>query len=134
MTILAASILPIRAQQSTTLEGSAQDTTLTGKNLIDACRLIANGTTPPADKSFQAGICLGELEALNWGAPGAYDENLRSCVPDGVTRQQLANVAVDYLDGNRDRLREPFEGLALESFAHSWPCPKTQGMFGKRLD
>jgi hypothetical protein len=127
--VLAALVFPIGAQQSITPTSTTWDAALRGDNLIDACRLIADGTAPTADKSFQAGICLGELAALNWGAPGVYDENLRSCVPTSVTRQELAKVLVDYLDQNRDRLREPFEGLALEALAHAWHCPEPRGWF-----
>jgi hypothetical protein len=102
--------------------------------LIDACRVIA-GTTPTEHKSLQEeGVCLGKIEALNWVAPMLYDENLRSCVPTDVTNVQMAKIIVAYLDQNADRLREPFDGLALEALAHAWRCPKNPGWFGKWLN
>lgn len=114
--------------------GAQQQNTPTGNDLINACRIVASGSVPNADSNFQAGICLGEIEALNWLAPGANDPNLRSCVPAEVTSQQLARVAVAYLDHNPDRLREEFQGLALEALAHAWPCPSTSGWLGRWLN
>jgi len=109
---------------------SAQHVLRTGNDLIAACRVVASGGTPNTGNAFQVGICLGELEALNWLAPGAADERIRSCVPATITTTQMAGVVVAYLDRNSDRLREPFEGLALEALADNWPCPPP-GWFGK---
>jgi hypothetical protein len=113
---------------------SAQEHAPNGIDLIEACRVIASGTTPTPENTLQVGICRGELEALNWYAPGAFDTRLRSCAPSEITSQQLAKTVVDYFDRIRDRLREPFEGLALEAFAHTWPCAEDaedHGWFGK---
>jgi hypothetical protein len=110
---------------------NAQERTPSGNDLIEACRSIAGGTIPTPDKSLQAGVCLGEIEALDWLAPGQEDERLRSCVPSSATRQQMAEVVVAYLDQNRDRLSEPFEGLALEALARMWPCKEEPGWFEK---
>jgi hypothetical protein len=97
--------------------------TQSGEEMVEACRIIADGIVPPANKTFQAGICLGEIEALNWVAPGLAGDPIRACVPADVTQQQLAKVVADYLEQNADRLREPFQGLALEALAGTWPCP-----------
>ena len=109
---------------------SAQQVLTTGNDLIAACSVVARGGTPNADNAVRVGICLGELEALNWLAPGAADERIRSCVPATITTTQMVGVVVAYLDRNSDRLREPFEGLALEALAETWPCPPS-GWFGR---
>jgi hypothetical protein len=96
--------------------------TQSGNEMVDACRMVADGTVPPPDKAFQAGICLGEIEALNWVAPGMLGGPIHACVPEDVTKRQLAKVVADYLQENADRLREPFQGLALEALAATWPC------------
>jgi hypothetical protein len=101
---------------------SAQEKRYSGNDLIDACRVVANGGSATADNALQVGVCLGEIEALNWYAPGAYDKNLRACPPAGVTKQQMAKIIVDYLGARPQRRSEPFEGLALEAWAHTWPC------------
>lgn len=112
---------------ATICAATAQEHTRSGSDLIEACRSLANGTAPTSDIRLQVGTCLGELQALHWYAPGVNDPNLRSCIPDGVTRQQMAKSVVAYLDRNSDRLGEPFEGLALEAFAHTWPCAEEPG-------
>ncbi len=119
-----------------TVVGSCGSVTLarqalkTGDDLLQGCKVIADGATPDAANSLEVGVCLGEIEALNWGAPGVNDENIRSCNPAVVTNKQMAEVIVDYLEQNPERRGEPFEGLALEALAHRWPCPSS-GRFGK---
>jgi hypothetical protein len=110
---------------------SAQELSKTGKDLVEACRALANGVTPTAVSAVQIGTCLGEIKALNWLAPGVADPNLRSCVPANVTDTEMAGTIVNYLDGNPDRLREPFQGLALQALAGTWPCPKPRGWFSR---
>jgi hypothetical protein len=112
----------------------AQEAPQSGNDLIGACRAIADGSAPAADTALRVGVCRGQIEALNWVAPGLMGDNIRSCVPTGVTRQEMAKAVVDYLDHNRDRLREPFEGLALEALSLKWPCPTTSRWFDKWLN
>lgn len=121
-------VLTLRVQVSA---ASAQELSKTGRDLVEACRALATGEKPPADNAFQIGTCLGEIKALNWLAPGVADPNLRSCVPANVTDIEIASIIVDYLDRNPDRLREPFQGLALEALAGTWPCPKPRSWFGR---
>jgi hypothetical protein len=90
-----------------------------GSDLIEACRAAASGSQPT---TAQAGVCVGEVSALAWLAPGQISDVIRSCVPDNVSPQQTVQAVVNYLDRNQDRLHEPFEGLALEALAQRWPC------------
>ena len=103
-------------------DNTVSDKTVSGKYLLEGCRVIAAGNAIITGESFQAGICLGEINALIWADAGHYDENIRSCVPDGTTAQQMARVIVAFFDKNPKRLSEPFEGLALEGLARTWPC------------
>jgi hypothetical protein len=93
--------------------------------MIDACRIIASGTALTPDNALRAGTCRGEIDAFNWIAPVIGDSSLRACVPTSVTQQQEAKVTVDFPAQNADRIREPFQGLALETLAGIWRCPKT---------
>jgi hypothetical protein len=104
----------------------AQQRTKSGNDMIEACRMFASGTASTPDNALQAGTCLGEIDALNWLAPVMEGESVRACVPTIATQQQMAKVVVDYLVQNADRLREPFQGLALEALADTWPCPKSK--------
>jgi predicted TIM-barrel enzyme len=125
-------LIVITAMATIACQAHAQEKTYKGNDLIEACRVVASGGTPSADNAVRVGACLGEIEALNWIAPGVRNENLSSCAPDEISKQQLAKIVVDYLDQNPDRRTEPFEGLALEAFAHKWPCPtRWFGWFGR---
>jgi hypothetical protein len=120
---IAAIVLPADAQQHTE----------NGSDMIEACRIIASGTALLLDNALRAGTCRGEIDALNWIAPVIGDSSLRACVPTSVTQQQEAKVIVDFLAQNADRIREPFQGLALEALAGIWPCPKDKPGLLRRL-
>jgi hypothetical protein len=112
----------------------------TGNDLLTACRLLADDTgvkndaNATADDPLHVGMCFGEIEALNWLAPGVPDPNLRSCVPADTTTAQMAKVIIRYLERRPERLREPFEGLALEALAHTWPCSRQGGWLATWLE
>ena len=93
-----------------------------GNDLLAACRVVSTGSTPTSENAQLVEVCLGEIEALDWAAPGMQNEKLQSCVPDDVTIKQVAKVIIDFLDQNPERRGEPFEGLALEALALTWPC------------
>lgn len=93
-----------------------------GNDLLPACRVVSNGTAPTAENAQLVGVCLGQIEALNWAAPGIQGEKLHACVPHEVTLQKMAQVIVEFFDQNPERRTEPFEGSALEALSHSWPC------------
>jgi hypothetical protein len=124
-------LLIMAASVAIAFSADAQEATQRGNDMVEACRIVASGNPPTADTAFQAGICLGEIEALNWIAPGLEGDVIRACVPPDVTRQQLAIVVANYLEHNADRLREPFQGLALEALAGTWPCQIKPGWLVK---
>jgi hypothetical protein len=124
LVVAIATVSPVDAQQNTE----------NGRDMIEACRIIASGDVPASDHALQAGTCLGELDALNWIAPVVGSDLIRACIPTTISQQQLAKVIVDFLDQNADRLREPFQGLALEAFAGRWPCAKHLGLVERLLD
>ena len=77
---------------ATVCAAEGQDQRISGNDLLDACRAAANGATP-SDSSLKVGMCLGELDALNWIMPGIYHEDVRSWhsraghkTPDGKGR------------------------------------------------
>lgn len=100
--------------------------TQNGNDMVEACRIVAEGEAPPPDEAYRTGICLGEIEALTWIAPGLAGDPIRACVPKWKEPQEIAKVVSDYLNKYPEQLREPFEGLALEAMADTWPCPRKQ--------
>jgi hypothetical protein len=91
--------------------------------LNEPCRAVGFGASIKAEDLMLVGVCLGEVESLNWAAQGLGNVKLRSCIPVGITRLEKLRVVVVYLDENHVRLNEPFEVLALEALAHGWPGP-----------
>ncbi|SEE38000.1 hypothetical protein SAMN05444161_5589 [Rhizobiales bacterium GAS191] len=90
--------------------------------LLEGCRIVASGATPPDGQMFRATMCMGKLEAVVFFA-SSIDTPNRSCPPRGVPDSQVAKVVVAYLDQNPARLHQVFLGLAYEAVAKAWPCP-----------
>ena len=111
----------------------AEPATHTGRDLVEACRRVTNHSQPSPSDNEDDGVCVGEIEALNWLAPGEIEFSLRSCVPDAVSVSQMAQAVVTFIDGNHDRANEPFEGLALEGLALKWPCARKDDGWLHRL-
>jgi hypothetical protein len=108
--------------QSVRAQDLAHLNTQSGSDLIAACRSAA-GDVQSSTTDLQQGVCLGQIEALAWVAPALPSKSLQACLPTDTTKTSMAKVVADYLDQNADRLHEPFEGLALEALAQTWPCP-----------
>lgn len=105
-----------------------------GNDMLAACRVVSTGSAPTSENAQLVGVCLGEIDALNWTAPGLQNDKLRSCVPDEVTIKQMAKAVVEFLDQNAERRSEPFEGLALEALGHAWPCSDEGSESGSEKD
>jgi Rap1a immunity proteins len=120
--LLVSSVFPLQALADTT-PAFLNAKIWSAADLNEACKEIGFGSPLKPDDMLQVGVCLGEIEALNFTAQGLGNERLRACIPPGITRLEKLRVVVVYIDQNHDRLREPFEVLALEALAHSWPCP-----------
>ena len=112
----------------------ASERRYSGNDLLAACRVISTGSTPTSENAQLVGVCLGEIDALNWTAPGLQNDKLQSCVPDEITIKQMANAVVEFLDQNSERRSEPFEGLALEALGHKWPCSDEGSESGSEKD
>jgi len=103
----------------------------TGEEMLQHCQ--AEEKDPVKD--FGRGICIGFIEGF---AAGHYvgetyhafhhrDEKIDEiyghlCIPDSVSRGQLARTFVQFLTKNRDKLKLP-AGLALEdALREAFPC------------
>ena len=103
----------------------------TGEEMLNHCK--AEEKDPVKD--FGRGICIGFIEGFTAGhfigetyhAFHHRDEKIDDiyghlCIPDTVTRGQLARTFVQFLEKNRDKLKLP-AGLALEdALRDAFPC------------
>jgi len=93
-----------------------------GRNFVEACRAAANNFPDHNTDMFKAGICVGQIAAMEFSGGELVEQKLRSCVPDDVTHLQMAKVVVGYLDGHPDLLDKPLTILITVALAQTWPC------------
>jgi Rap1a immunity proteins len=102
---------------------SADEDSQSANYLIEACRILANGSNPRTpDETLKVGECIGVLQSLSWVGEEMADPRVQSCRPSEVTTTQLAKVVVAFLDANPDQLHQPMAGLTLLALAQAWPC------------
>jgi hypothetical protein len=77
--------------------------------------------------TLDVGFCAGVVEGIGFMAetlemsssPGAGPP---LCVPKGVTRGQIVQVVVNYIEARPKRMDEPFWQLTFEALLDAWPC------------
>lgn len=105
----------------------------TGGEMLSYCR--AEAADPVKD--FGRGICVGFIDGF---AAGHYvaetyhafhhrDEKIDDiyghlCVPDNVSRGQLARVFVQFLEKRPDKLKMPAGLLLEDALREAFPCQK----------
>jgi hypothetical protein len=76
----------------------------------------------------EAPIVFGRLHTV-------YDDNDKdsrpvaaslTCLPDGVSYDQIVRVVVKYLQSHPERLHRRGKGLAVEALSAAFPCPKAK--------
>jgi hypothetical protein len=89
----------------------------TGNNLLQACR---------SDKgSIDWWFCVGYLEGAHsaMGMDSAVGKAaLGNCPPDGVTKGQLFDITVQYLDRHPETRHLPAVALIAKAWAGAFPC------------
>jgi hypothetical protein len=104
------------------------------KNLVAYCKaFIGEGTQAP--NAIAASHCNGMMAMLAFTAPYLADHSW-SCmqIPTAATLQQIARVAVRYIEARPQRMHEQFMDLAIEALHNAWPCPSTPSTeFDKRF-
>jgi hypothetical protein len=66
---------------------------------------------------FAQGVCAGIVGSMFY-----FSERFGFCVPATATGAELVGVIVVYIEQLPARRTEPFEELALEALAKTWPC------------
>ena len=70
------------------------------------------------------GICLGFATAIAGVLDDQSIQGWRACIPSGVTRGQLRDVMVKFLDDRPEALHFSAESLAAHAFEIAFPCPQ----------
>ena len=91
--------------------------------VVPACKSFLAREVATTDNAFEQGRCAGMLRGLRYLA-GDTPNNLRSCIPKGVTIGQLVRLVLAYVERRPQRMHEDFLDLALEAFHDAWPCKR----------
>lgn len=74
--------------------------------------------------SWERGICLGFTSAVANIVANEPVAGWRACIPDGVTRGQLRDIMVKFLDDHPEKLHHSAASLAARAYEEVFPCPK----------
>jgi hypothetical protein len=113
----------------TLMATSATEATSTPADaILPGCRAFLDRKS---DKDVLQGFCVGAVNGIAF-ATGALrefssldDEVRRTLCSNGpvtATNDQLVRIVVAYIEARRARMNEPFERLAAEALAATWPC------------
>ena len=92
------------------------------KFLVPACqRFVALSDGDTLVSALHQGVCVGIIEGIGY-VSGSLPPGLRSCLPEGVTQEQMVGVIVSYIKRRPERMHEDFRELAIEAMREAWPC------------
>jgi len=103
-----------------TSPAAADKTDYSANHYLPACRLFAH-PDPVMRDVFRQGECLGIVETLVQVAT-FMPSDLQSCLPDGVSNNQVVTVVVRWLEQHPQRWNENFLLLTQEALHEAWPC------------
>jgi len=69
--------------------------------------------------------CVGVIDGISF-VGSSLSPPYASCLPKGVTNEQLKRVVVAYMNARPERLHYPFKVLVIEALATTWPCNQQQ--------
>lgn len=119
---------------------AAQAQGMNARSITDGCRAwmaIESGQDEPPNLTqeqvlagiFQAGQCHGYIQGflsgVSFGSYGSQAENSRMfCVPEGVTSQQIARVAIKFIDDHPRFEHTDALPFMIGIMASNFPCQK----------
>jgi hypothetical protein len=110
-------VLLVAALSAVSAVASAQDAAsfMTGNELKVFCR---------DEGAYGRGICSGFASAVSGVVATEHFAGWRACFPDGVTRGQVSDIMVKFLDDHPEKLHLTAASLTAHAFAEAFPCPK----------
>jgi hypothetical protein len=92
----------------------ADSYTMTGNQLLTFCE---------GQNSFSQGVCQGYvLGVADHYLTNGIDEILRICIVSRVTRKQVVDVAVAFLQSRPEKRQYIAEGVVWEALHDAFPC------------
>ena len=117
MKTLMASLLLVLGCAGSGLAADNYESTESGNTLLAKC------VGPPEGQLVCVGYTTGVYDMINLlEATNAVPK--RHCFPPGVTRLQIHDVVVRYLQDHPDRRHSGAAGLVGDALQEAWPCPR----------
>ncbi len=88
---------------------------MSGNELKESCH---------SEGQYGRGACLGFTSAVAGIVDTETIYGWRACIPDGVTRGQLRDIMVKFLDDHPEKLHHSAASLAARAYEEVFPCPK----------
>jgi hypothetical protein len=114
----------------------AAEDNVSANYILPGCKHVPamSSTTPRLDLAvlnFKAAFCLGQVSAIAAVVPivdaptvvGPLSRDHNWCIPDSVTRGQLVQVVVRWIEERPKRMHEAFVVLTMLALRDTWPCP-----------
>ena len=98
---------------STTASSWGGNALVNGNKLWEFCE--------PDEANFSDGMCAGYILGVH--DQGRY-ETYGSCIPNGVSAEQMIDLTRNYLRDNPAQRHKSGEALVAAAFTDAWPCPE----------
>lgn len=107
---------------------AAEQTGGTGNELLVQCQNAIQGINTGVYKNpFDTGMCFGTVSAVMTMATfykTSVENDIRICIPDGVTTGQGARIVVKFLQDRPELLNDDRSVLVWMALINSYPCKK----------
>jgi hypothetical protein len=117
MKTLMAALLSILGYAGSGLAVDNYESTESGNTLLAKC------VGPPEMQLICAGYTAGIYDMINLLETTNALAKLH-CFPSGVTRLQIHDVVVHYLQDHPERRHAGAAGLVRDALQEAWPCPR----------
>ena len=94
---------------------------LSANEMFSGCKAFVDGQMRTSQLGAMGNFCSGVLHGIA-GMSKLLPLELQSCPPAASNAEQLARVALKYIEAKPQRMHEDFRLLAVEAFHQAWPC------------
>lgn len=94
-------------------------------DLVTQCKNITVLDPGGVGDIAELGMCIGYLSGVIDGATSASKDDPRIfsvCVPEGVSRGQVARIIIKYAADHPETLHWPASRLVIEALSSAFPC------------
>jgi|SRR6516225_4693814 hypothetical protein len=83
--------------------------------------LVSDSKDDSLASLFHQGECQGIIDGLSFVSE-ELPPDFRSCLPAGVTNEQMVRAVLAYTERHPHRMHEDFRGFVIDAWHEAWPC------------